>query len=80
MINNNTEKYKAQKQWIVNICDEIVKLSETIEYWTLEKEAPRWKVAFRDKNNVPFLYKSGSFVSLRIDLQLMLYGLKTELL
>lgn len=77
MINNNSEKYKCQKQWIVNTCDKIVKLSESIEYWSLEKEAPRWKVAFRDKNNVPFLYKSGSFVSLKIDLQLILYGLES---
>lgn len=77
MINSNTEKYKCQKQWIVNTCDKIVKLSESIEYWTFEKEAPRWKVAFRDKNNVPFLYKSGSFVSLKIDLQLILFGLES---
>lgn len=71
------EKYICQKRWIIATCDKIVSLSEYLCSWSLEKEAPRWKVAFRDKNNMPVLYKSGSFISLKIDLQLILFGLES---
>lgn len=77
---NNIDKYRSQRQWISNICDEIVKRSETIEKWTFEKEHPKWRIAFWKKDDVILCYKSGSYTSIRIDLQLMLYGLKTELL
>ena len=76
MTTNNIEKYKAQRQWISDICDEIVICSETIEKWTFEKEHPRWKIAFWDAEDKIKFYKSGSYTSIRIDLQLILYGLK----
>lgn len=80
MGNNNMDKYKVQRQWIINICDDIVKHSITIEKWTFEKEGAKWRIAFWKENDEILCYKSGSYASIRIDLQLMLYGLKTELL
>lgn len=76
MTNSNIDKYRSQRQWISNICDEIVRYSETIEKWTFEKEHPRWRIAFWDKNDNVIFYKSGAYASIRIDLQLILYGLK----
>lgn len=73
---NNIDKYKVQRQWISNICDEIVRYSETIETWTFEREHPKWRIAFWKADGTVKLYKSGSYTSIRIDLQLMLYGLK----
>lgn len=73
---NNIDKYKAQRQWISNICDEIVRYSETIEAWTFEREHPKWRIAFWKADGTVKFYKSGSYASIRIDLQLMLYGLK----
>lgn len=76
MTNNNIDKYRSQRQWISNICDEIVRYSETIEKWTFEREHPRWRIAFWDKKDEIVFYKSGAYASIRIDLQLVLYGLK----
>lgn len=73
---NNIDKYKSQRKWISNICDEIVKWSETIEKWTFERGHPRWRIAFWDKDDKVIFYKSGTYTSIRIDLQLILYGLK----
>lgn len=75
MTTNNLDKYKAQREWLVNMCDEITRMSETIEKWTFEKEGAKWRIAFWKANDEVLCYKSGSFTSIRIDLRLMLYGL-----
>lgn len=75
MTNNNEDMYINQRRWLCNICDEIVKYSETIEKWTFEKEGARWKIAFWNEKDEVLFYKSGKFSSVRTDLRLILYGL-----
>lgn len=70
------EKYRSQKIWISNICDKITRWSELIETWTFEKEGAKWRIAFWKRDGTVLCYKSGSYTSIRVDLQLMLFGLQ----